>query len=121
MKITDEQLYQYTMGVKMFQLVPAWIEKENIKEIFEAVIACINVVYKAGEQIKFDNTSDDQTRFSKFVSEFKETLEKHSIAGYIGLHDSAVRIGIGEYLTSKIKGKKYDDYYEYFFITETWL
>ena len=121
MKISSSQLYDYTIGVKIFQLVPQWIESEKIKEIFEAVTGCMDVVNEMETQVKFDFSKEDIQTFSNLVEKFKTVRDSHEISPDLGLTDSAVRIGIGEHLTKKIPGKEYKDYYEYVHIIEGWF
>ncbi|MXV76050.1 hypothetical protein F4Z99_17470 [Candidatus Poribacteria bacterium] len=118
MNITLGQLYNFTIGVKVFQLVPQWIEKSKIKEIFEAVTDCMNVVNEMEAQIKFDYSDEDIKAFTNLVAKFKTVRDRHKISIEVGLTDSAVRIGIGEHITGKIANKEYRHFYEYLRIIE---
>ena len=119
-KTWDKLLYRYTIAVRIFQLIPQWIPEDRIIEVFKAITECMNIVVQM-EVIKFDNTDEDIEAFSNFITKFKTVRDRHEISSEIGLKDSAVRIGIGEYLTDKIKDKSYRHYYEYLHIIEGWL
>jgi len=121
MKISLDQLYNFAIGLKIFQIVPAWIKSIAIKEIFIAVTDCMNVVNEMEELIKFNYTDEDIETFNRLVTKFKTVRDSHEISPILGLTDTAVRIGIGEHLTSKLPNIAYKNYYEYMHITEGWL
>ena len=118
MKISLDQLYNFAIGLRVFQLVPAWIKHEAIQEIFLAVTDCMNIVNEMEKEIKFNYTDEDVEAFSSLITKFQTVRDSHEISLVVGLPDSAVRIGIGEHLTSKLPNIAYKDYYEYMHIIE---
>ena len=118
MKINEKELYDFAIGIRIFQIAPTWIDKGEISEIFTLINECMKIVNQMAELISFNYETDDIKAFGILVDKFKRVRDNHRLSNKLGLKDSAIRISIGEYLTNKLPSKKYKDFYEYVIIGE---